>query len=262
MASVHTVHPTAEGRTIKVAVAGKTGSGKTTVSALLALSGAAGGRRTLAVDTDVNPNLGLSLGLGHEAVESARAVPRALVSGRGGGSVTTSQVIRGYGLVAPSGVTLLHAMPRSDEPGGCCCPAHASARGLLASVLDDEANLTVIDLEAGLDHLERSSGTVAHVDRLVVVVEPSRKSEVTAARTVALARAHGIEGCVLVANKGDAGDGDVAGFTAVARRLGVPLAGTVPHTPGIADADRAGAGLSLAQGGLGAAVGGILGSLA
>lgn len=249
-----------EGRTIKVAVAGKTGSGKTTVSALLALAGAARGRRTLAVDTDVNPNLGLSLGLGHEAVESARAVPRALVSGRGGGSVTTSQVLRGYGLAAPSGVTLLHAMPRSDEPGGCCCPAHASARGLLASVLDDEADLTVIDLEAGLDHLERSSGTVAHVARLVVVLEPSRKSEVTAARIVALARAHGIEGCVLVANKG--GDGDEADFTAVARRLGVPLAGTVPHTPGIADADRAGAGLSLAQGRLGAAVEAILGSLA
>lgn len=244
-----------------MAVAGKTGSGKTTVSALLALAGAAGGRRTLAVDTDVSPNLGLSLGLGPQAVAGARFVPRALASGRGGGSITTSQLLRGYGLVTPSGVTLLHAMPSSDDPGGCCCPAHSSGRSLLASALHEEADLSVIDLEAGLDHLERTSGTVAHVDLLAVVVEPSRKSEVTAARLVAVARSHGIDRLALVGNKGAADGGDRAGFAAAAERLGVPLAGSLPHRAAIAEADRAGAGLRL-DGELRAAVDGVVEALA
>lgn len=51
---------------MKIAVAGKGGSGKTTVSAILARTLAADGHRVLAVDADTNPNLGLSLGLGVE----------------------------------------------------------------------------------------------------------------------------------------------------------------------------------------------------
>jgi len=235
-------------------VIGKTGSGKTTVSALVALAGAAKGLRALAVDTDASPNLALSLGLGQAAVDSARSVPRALVAGRGGGSVTTAQLIRGYGLVTPSGVTLLHAMPSSEEAGGCWCPAHSSARSLLASALDDEADLAVLDIEAGLEHLERPSGTVAHTDVLLVVMEPSRKSSVTAARMIAMARAHGIDVIALVGNKAAADGSDAAAFADAARGNGVALAGVMPFCPGIVDADRAGAGLELADGPLRVAV--------
>ena len=48
---------------MKVGVVGKGGVGKTTVSALLARTLRSRGRQVLAVDTDSNPNLGLSLGL-------------------------------------------------------------------------------------------------------------------------------------------------------------------------------------------------------
>lgn len=238
---------------------GKTGSGKTTVSALVALACAARGLRCLAVDTDDSPNLGLSLGLGQDAVDGARTVPRALVAGRGGGSVTTAQLIRGYGLVAPSGVTLLHAMPSSEDVGGCCCPAHASARSLLASALDD-MDVAILDMEAGLDHLERESGTLAHTDLLLMVMEPSRKSSVTAARMIAQARAHGIDRVALVGNKALLQDGDDATFADAAGGFGVGLAGVVPFSTGIVEADRAGVGLVPGDGSLRSAVERIIAS--
>lgn len=225
------------------------------MSALLALAAAARRLRVLAVDTDVSPNLGLSLGLGQAGVDRVRPVPRALAAGRGGGSVTTDQLVRGFGIPAPSGVTLLHAMSASDDPGGCWCPAHVSARGLLAQALDEHADLAVVDMEAGLDHLERPSGTVAHADVLLVVMEPSRKSSVTAERVVGVALAHGIDRVALVGNK-TSGD-DVATCTDAAARFGVPLAGVVPADERIVDADRAGTGLDL-DGAMLAAVDGIL----
>ena len=51
----------------KIAVAGKGGSGKTTVAGVLARLVAEEGRDVLTVDADENPNLGISLGLGVEA---------------------------------------------------------------------------------------------------------------------------------------------------------------------------------------------------
>ena len=48
----------------KIAVAGKGGSGKTTVAGVLARLWAADGHDVLTVDADENPNLGISLGLG------------------------------------------------------------------------------------------------------------------------------------------------------------------------------------------------------
>lgn len=218
---------------------------------------AARGLRTLAVDTDVSPNLALSLGLDQAGIDSARSVPRALVSGRGGGSITPGQVVSGYGMATPSGVTLLHAMTSSDDVGGCTCAAHASARGLLASALD-EADVAVLDMEAGLEHLERPSGTVAHTDLLLVVMEPSRKSAVTAERMVAQAVNHGIGRVALVGNK--ATDDDLATFSEAAATFGTRLAGLVPHDEGIVEADRAGAVLTLGDGGLRAGVEGILAS--
>lgn len=51
----------------KIAVAGKGGSGKTTVAGVLARHWADAGLDVLTVDADENPNLGISLGMGSEA---------------------------------------------------------------------------------------------------------------------------------------------------------------------------------------------------
>lgn len=222
---------------------GKTGSGKTTVSALVAMAGAARGLRVVAVDTDTSPNLGGSLGLDEAAGSRARSVPRALARGRGGGGVTVAQVLDGYATPTPSGVTLLHAMSASDEPAGCGCPAHASARSLLASVLTEEFDIAVLDMETGFDHLDRPDGTLAHADAVLVVVDPSRKSVVTGGRMVARAREFGASYVGLVGNKAVASEGDLDLLAGDAHEHGVALAGVVPLSPDIAAADRSGRGL-------------------
>ncbi len=175
---------------MKLGVVGKGGTGKTTLSALVALVAlayVAGGRRVLAVDTDSNPNLALSLGLDETAAESAPLVPRSLVVGPGPGGLTPAQLVAEYGLPTPAGVTLLHAM-RVDQAGaGCTCASHASVRSLLGAAVEDEVDLALVDMEAGLEHLSRSGATLAHADVLLMVMEPTLKSVLTAARTMALA---------------------------------------------------------------------------
>ena len=103
---------------MKVGVVGKGGTGKTTTSSLLAQAYAARGRRVLAVDTDSNPNLALSLGIEPAAVDSLPAIPRALVIGAGGSAMTPAEVVARYGVPTPSQVTLLHAMAITEAGGG------------------------------------------------------------------------------------------------------------------------------------------------
>src|SRR2546429_7663165 len=70
---------------VKVGIVGKGGVGKTTIAALLAEAYGDMGRRVLAIDTDSNPNLGISLGLSLEEAEAVPVIPRSLVIGSGGG---------------------------------------------------------------------------------------------------------------------------------------------------------------------------------
>ena len=53
-------------------------------------------------------------------------------------------------------------------------------RSILAAAIEEEADVTLVDMEAGLEHLSRSGGTLAYADVLLVVMEPSRKSILTA----------------------------------------------------------------------------------
>jgi CO dehydrogenase maturation factor len=63
----------------RIAVAGKGGSGKTTVAGVLARLLAEGGNEVLTVDADENPNLGISLGLGLERTYELVSAREALL---------------------------------------------------------------------------------------------------------------------------------------------------------------------------------------
>jgi CO dehydrogenase maturation factor len=99
-------------------------------------------------------------------------------------------------------------------------------------------------MEAGLEHLSRSGGTLAHADVLLVVMEPTRKSVLTAARTIALAADLGLHRVYGVGNKARLPD-DEAWFRAAAAEQGVPLAGIIPLDPAVSAADRDGSAVSL-----------------
>ena len=103
---------------MKLGIVGKGGVGKTTTSALLCQIYASRGQRVLAVDTDSNPNLALSLGLDAVAADAVPVLPRSLVVGSGDGAITPTDLLRRYGVPTPSEVTLLNAMAITQAGAG------------------------------------------------------------------------------------------------------------------------------------------------
>jgi len=221
---------------LTVGVVGKGGVGKTTIAGLIARAYVRRGARVVAIDTDSNPNLGQSLGLSLAETEAVPVLPRSVLVGSGGTSA--EDLIAEYGRATPAGPTLLSAIRVTQAGAGCTCGGHATVRGMLADALAS-VDVTLVDMEAGLEHLSRSGGTLAYADVLVVVCEPTRKSVLTAERTRALADELGIPRVVAVGNK-SRGPEDVDFFESAFASNGVPLAAVVPYDPDVAAADRAG----------------------
>lgn len=100
---------------MKIAVAGKGGSGKTTLAGTLARILARDGNQVLAIDADPNPNLAVSLGLPVDAAAAIEPVPHSFshhskdAEGRYsvGMDLTPEEIVARYGTPAPDGVTLL-----------------------------------------------------------------------------------------------------------------------------------------------------------
>jgi CO dehydrogenase maturation factor len=119
-------------------------------------------------------------------------------------------------------------------------------RSILGAAIEEEADVTLVDMEAGLEHLSRSGGTLAYADVLLVVMEPSRKSVLTAGRTIILARELGITRVYGIGNKAQPGDEEF--FQQLCAEYDVPLAGIVPADDDIVDADRSGSVLAPGRG--------------
>lgn len=100
---------------MRIAIAGKGGSGKTTISGTLARLLAQAGRQVVAVDADTNPNLATTLGLQPDRVRQIVALPRSLLKRetQPDGSVASTflrdpmEVLEEYGTRAPDGVRLV-----------------------------------------------------------------------------------------------------------------------------------------------------------
>jgi len=223
---------------IKVGVVGKGGVGKTTVTGLLARAYSAGGRQVVAIDTDSNPNLGLSLGLTLSETEAVPVLPRSVLVGSGGGEPSAAELVSRYGRPTPAGPTLLSAIRVTEAGAGCTCSGHATVRNLLGDALVD-VDVALVDMEAGLEHLSRSGGTLAYADVLVVVCEPTRKSVLTAARTSVLAAELGIGHVLALGNKSRSPQ-DVEFLVEALAEHGISLAGVLAYDPRVADDDRAG----------------------
>jgi len=222
---------------LKLGVVGKGGVGKTTVSGLLARAYSERGSRVVAIDTDSNPNLGLSLGLSLSDTEAVPVLPRTALVGAGD-AATADALVGEYGRPTPAGPTLLSAIRVSEAGAGCTCSGHATVRNLLADALAD-VDVTLVDMEAGLEHLSRAGGTLAYADVLVVVCEPTRKSVLTATRTAALAAELGIAHVLAVGNKARTSD-DAEFFASALTAEGIAVAGVLPYDAQVAAADRAG----------------------
>ncbi|MFN2489501.1 MAG: AAA family ATPase [Actinomycetota bacterium] len=99
---------------MKISVAGKGGSGKTTISGTMARLIGRSGRSVLAVDGDSNPNLGLTLGLDKGSLDLINPLPHGLmkhVQVNGETRLSLSQPVdeltQEYGVDCPDRVRLL-----------------------------------------------------------------------------------------------------------------------------------------------------------
>lgn len=225
---------------LRIAVAGKGGAGKTTTSATLSRLMARRGNQVLVIDGDSNPNVAVALGLSHEAADGIQPLPLGLVSRKLNGAALNTPVadlIDKFGARAPDDVAVLHmAMPaHADE--GCLCSSHATVSAILADAPGELDAVTVLDLEASPEHFSR--GTTRHVDALLFIVEPYYRSMETARRMGALAAELPIPIVGVVANKLRS-PGDDEALTEFFANHDMTVLGRVPWSDAVLDADKLG----------------------
>ena len=238
---------------MKIAIAGKGGSGKTTIAGVLTRLLAARGHEVWAIDADSNPNFGVTLGLPLESVRQSKAMPSSIlkeVKGADGKAtielaMPPRQIAADFGTRVSDRVTLLGMHTIEHAGAGCACGGHARVRQFLSGILKEEDAFTVVDMEAGLEHLSR--GTDRHVDLLLIVTEPYFKALETARRCAELARELGIPRVVAVANKFRSPQ-DLDAIREYTKQHGLELIGEVPYDEEIQGADLAARAPSLEKG--------------
>jgi CO dehydrogenase maturation factor len=226
---------------MKLAVAGKGGSGKTSISGTLARLMARDGRSVLAIDGDTNPNLALTLGIPADRINDLPVLPTGLLErGENGFELKSSlaELRSTHSVDGPDGVTLLvMAHPHEEDAGtGCYCGMHATVRELIDSATDADADVTLLDTEASPEHLTR--GTAKYADLMLTVVEPYYKSLETGRRMAELARGLGLERVLLVANK-VRDRNERAAVEEFARKHDLQIAAVVPYDEKLLEAERA-----------------------
>ena len=169
---------------VKIAFAGKGGTGKTTLASMMVRLLAEDKRRVLAVDADPNSNLARSLGFPQAREIKPIVEMKGLIYERMGikqdpkGSFYKLNPkiddIPEKFVKKRSGVNLI-VMGTVDAGGsGCVCPESTFLRELLKHLVLNHGEDIVMDMEAGIEHLGRS--TAASMDCLLAVVEPTLAS--------------------------------------------------------------------------------------
>jgi CO dehydrogenase maturation factor len=170
--------------TLTIALAGKGGTGKTTVAALLTkYLIEQGSGSILAIDADPSANLNLALGLPlHETIGDIRegmldqVGPNGAIGGNAGLSKADYLEYEiEYALMEGEHVDLL-AMGR-PEGQGCYCPVNHLLREIIDR-LGQAYDVVLVDNEAGMEHLSRR--TTRDVDVLFIVTDPSLRGVVAA----------------------------------------------------------------------------------
>jgi CO dehydrogenase maturation factor len=196
---------------MKLAISGKGGVGKTTLAAALALLMAGRGKKVLALDADPDANLAAALGI--EAESQMQIIPiseqASLIEERTGAKVKqygqmfklNPEVsdIAGKFAFHHRGVDLLVLGGIKTGGSGCACPENTLIRALVADIILHKDDALVMDMEAGVEHLGRA--TARGVDRLIIVVEPARRSIESTQRILKLASDIGIPSIQMVINK-------------------------------------------------------------
>lgn len=221
--------------TMKIAVAGKGGVGKTTFTALLIRELVLKGKGViLAVDADPNSNLNEALGIVVEEsisdileeVKDGDVIP----TGMGKDSFTEyrlSQIIQESEDVD----LVLMGLPQRS---GCYCFPNNLMRMYLEN-LQKNYEYVVIDNEAGMEHLSRK--IVSDIDVLFIISDSSVRSIRSAARVFDIIKTLGItipEIYLVITKTMEEG---IDGLATEIKKTGLNLIGTVPYDPAVVKFD-------------------------
>lgn len=223
---------------MKIAIAGKGGAGKTTISGTLARQLARQGYEVLALDNDLNPNLPLTVGIPAERMTDLPTMSKDIVEVVDGRLVLTQtldEIREAHAMEAPDGVTVLVAHEPKKADTGCMGRYHQAMRAVVGAAPNSQNYICILDTEASTEHLK--VGTAKHVDVLYAVVEPYYKSLEAGRRVLALARDLGIEHLALLANKVRPGELEVVQAFAEEHDLGI--IGSIPFDECFHHAERA-----------------------
>ncbi len=194
---------------MKIAVSGKGGVGKTTFAALLIRTLNDQGKHVLAIDADPDANLAAAVGI----AEADKIVPisemKELIFER---TEARPGTIGGFFKLNPKVDDLPEALSKrlgniklmrlggvKKGGSGCICPESTLLKALVTHVVLARNEIVVMDMEAGIEHLGR--GTAQAVDKLIVVVEPGRRSIDTANHIKQLASEIRLNAITIVGNK-------------------------------------------------------------
>ena len=195
----------------KIAVTGKGGVGKTTLTALLAHIYAEAGHSVIAIDADPAASLAYALGLPEELTVQVTPIVEmedliyertGAKPGVSGGFFTLNPRVDDIPdrfSVLHRGIRLLQLGTISAGGSGCICPESTILKALVTHLILYRNEVMVLDMEAGIEHLGRA--TASAVDAFLVVVEPGRRSLGTAQTIRRLAGDIGLSRCYAVGNK-------------------------------------------------------------
>ncbi len=194
---------------MKIAISGKGGVGKTLLASLLSRTFAESGYSVLAIDADPDANLAATLGFPHPEKIVPISEMKDLIAERTGTRPGRTEV---YFKLNPKvddlpekywqeydGLKLM-VMGRTKRGGsGCYCSENVLLKALINHLLLARNEVIIMDMEAGIEHLGRA--TARAVDKLIVVVEPGRRSIEAAHKINKLAQDISLHNIAIVGNK-------------------------------------------------------------
>lgn len=196
---------------LKLAIGGKGGVGKTTVTSLLARCIAHMNKehKVIAIDADPVANLAAGLGIPEDKPITPISELSDLIAERTGAKPGT---MGGFFTLNPKvddipdrfslerdGVKLLVMGTVKSGGSGCICPESTILKALMNHLVLARKDIVIMDMEAGVEHLGRA--TSGSVDALVAVVNPGKRSRVAAERIRQLGQDIGIKKIVVLGNR-------------------------------------------------------------
>jgi len=192
---------------MKIAISGKGGVGKTTVSATLAKLMAESYKTVYAVDADPDACLAAAVGIPEEQIRNLKPLVdmKELIDQKSGGggaffslNPNVDDVLEEYSLKLDN-IRFLRMGGIKQGGSACYCRENSFLNALVSGLLWDKDSAVIMDMGAGIEHLTR--GTDRSVDVMLVVIEPSKNSVNTARLVKQLAHDLGIRKVRFIGNK-------------------------------------------------------------